>query len=357
MDVDLTDASHTEEAQPLVSPEVSFAIEAVRQASRLARSVQLTTAKGVLTKRDRSPVTVADFAVQALIAGRLQESFPADPLVAEEDSRPLREEADGPDLLRQVTRLVQRHRPEADPKQICEWIDQGTAEVAQRFWTLDPIDGTKGFLRGNQYATALALIENGEIQVAVLGCPNIGELTEKQASPAELVVACRGQGAWSTQLRQGGPLRRLRVSSSTLSAKARLVRSVEEGHTDSARLKQFSKLFGAVRSPILMDSQVKYVFLAEGRADLLLRLPSQSQPDQHEKIWDHAAGWLVLKEAGGEVTDLLGQDLDFGRGRTLAQNVGLLASNGHLHIAALRALRKITPGQGTSATGAPVTGS
>ena len=357
MDVGWTETDQTEAAQPLVSPEVRFAIESVRQASQLARSVQQAIAKNALTKRDRSPVTVADFTVQALIAGRLQESFPADPLVAEEDSRPLREEADGPDLLRQVTRLVQRRNPEADPKQVCEWIDRGTAEASRRFWTLDPIDGTKGFLRGDQYATALALIENGEIQVAVLGCPNIAALTDQKESPPELVVACRGQGAWATGLRRGGPLRRLHVSSSTLCARARLVRSVEEGHTDGARMEQFRKLLGALRPPVLMDSQAKYVFLAEGRGELLLRLPSPAQPERREKIWDHAAGWLVLKEAGGQVTDLLGQDLDFTRGRTLSQNAGILASNGHLHRAALQVLKKIAPAQPASATGAPVNGS
>ena len=58
--------------------------------------------------------------------------------------------------------------------EICSWIDHGGAvHYRERFWTLDPIDGTKGFLRGEQYAVALALIEGGEVVVAALACPNL----------------------------------------------------------------------------------------------------------------------------------------------------------------------------------------
>ena len=53
-------------------------------------------------------------------------------------------------------------------------IDRGGRESGHRFWTLDPIDGTKGFLRGDQYVVALALVVKGEVQIGALACPNLG---------------------------------------------------------------------------------------------------------------------------------------------------------------------------------------
>ena len=57
--------------------------------------------------------------------------------------------------------------------EILDNIDHGNGEPADLFWTLDPIDGTKGFLRGDQYAVALALIKEGKPVLGVLGCPNL----------------------------------------------------------------------------------------------------------------------------------------------------------------------------------------
>ncbi len=98
---------------------------------------------------------------------------------------------------------------------------------------------------------------------------------------------------------------------------------------------------GSEAPPVLMDSQAKYSALASGRADLLFRLPTPSRPDYKEKIWDQAAGSIVLEESGGRVTDLAGRPLDFSRGRTLQGNTGVLASNGSLHERALKAVREL----------------
>ncbi|MCU0489714.1 MAG: hypothetical protein MUE67_12290, partial [Anaerolineales bacterium] len=75
--------------------------------------------------------------------------------------------------------------------------------------------------------------------------------------------------------------------------------------------------------------------------ELYLRLLSPKQPDYKEKIWDQAAGSLLVEEAGGKVSDLQGKPLDFTAGRQLLNNHGLLASNSHLHLAALQALAAI----------------
>ncbi len=326
----------------LNAPEVQFALSAVRQAALAVRAVQSALAGQALTKDDRSPVTVADFASQALIAAALDEAFPNDPLVGEEDAAALRDPAQA-ETLAQVTRFVQRFRPQADAEQVCAWIDRGAGAPQGRFWTLDPIDGTKGFLRGDQFAVALALIEDSQVQIGVLGCPNLVEARRTEVGGAgSLVVAVRGGGTWYAPLAAEAPaFTRLRVSDRRDPAQARLLRSWEAGHTNVGQVGALAESLGTQADPVPMDSQAKYALLAAGAGEVLVRLLSPKKPDYREKIWDQAAGSLVVEEAGGRVTDLDGKPLDFTAGRTLARNRGVLATNGHLHDAVLAALRAI----------------
>ena len=104
---------------------------------------------------------------------------------------------------------------------------------------------------------------------------------------------------------------------------------------------QLAGLLGTTEAPLGMDSQAKYLVLAAGGGEVLLRLLSPSRPDYREKIWDQAAGSIVIEEAGGRITDLDGRPLDFSHGRTLAKNRGIVATNGHLHDAVLAALKQL----------------
>jgi 3'(2'), 5'-bisphosphate nucleotidase len=322
-------------------PEVNFALHAVRKASRLVKQVQSELVSPALTKQDRSPVTVADFASQALIGHLLAGSFPHDPLVAEEDTSSLRT-PEAAHIMQQVVQFVSRFASQSGPQTVCEWIDHGRVDTAERFWTLDPIDGTKGFLRGDQYALALALVVDGQVQIGVLGCPNLNAgLMADGGGAGTLVVAVRDQGTWSASLDGDGTFQRLRVSSQSQAAQARLMRSFEPGHTNVSQIDIFAQALGIQAEPVRMDSQAKYAILAAGDGELMLRLLSPAQPDYREKIWDQAAGSLVLEEAGGRISDLDGKPLDFTTGRKLVNNRGVLASNGILHPAALEALQKI----------------
>jgi 3'(2'), 5'-bisphosphate nucleotidase len=87
-----------------------------------------------------------------------------------------------------------------------------------------------------------------------------------------------------------------------------------------------------------MDSQAKYAALARGDAEIYLRLPTR--PGYVEKIWDHAAGFLVIEEAGGRVTDIEGKRLDFTCGSRLERNRGVIATNGLLHQRVLEAVNR-----------------
>ncbi len=323
------------------TPEVRFAIDAVRRASLLVREIQAEMVSPALTKEDRSPVTVADFASQALVARLLEEAFPNDPLVGEEGADALRTPEEAA-TLEQVSTFVGRHLPQATPQNVCTWIDRGAANPASRFWTLDPIDGTKGFLRGDQYAIAFALLVDGQVQVGVLGCPNLSDAFRPDPSgPGSLVVAVRGEGTWFTPLDGEEHFTRLQVSEVTAPEQARVLRSFESGHTNVSQIDVFASRLGIAAEPVRMDSQAKYAVLAAGQGEIYLRLLSPKKPDYREKIWDQAAGSLVIEEAGGRVTDLQGRPLDFTAGRTLANNRGICATNGHLHPAALDALRTL----------------
>ncbi len=321
--------------------EIQFALNAVQQASLLVRHIQAELVSPALTKDDRSPVTVADFAAQAMVGYLLSEAFPRDVMVAEESSSALRAPG-AEETLELVTSFLQRVIPQANPTAVCEWIDHGRTDTAGRFWTLDPIDGTKGFLRGDQYAIALALVVDGSVQIGALGCPNLEDASRvKIGGEGSLVIAARGSGTWTTALANPSAFRQLKVSAETQPAQARILRSFESGHTNVSQIDIFTQALGVQAEPVRMDSQAKYAVLAAGKGELLLRLLSTSKPDYREKIWDQAAGSLVLQEAGGRITDLHGNDLDFSTGRSLLHNRGILASNNQLHAAALQALASI----------------
>ncbi len=131
-----------------------------------------------------------------------------------------------------MTHFVERFVPGATPDEICKWVDRGRGEPGARFWTLDPIDGTKGFLRGDQYAVALALIEGNAVQAGALGCPNLSDGYRPDSEGlGSLVIAARGQGAWVTLLSSPGEFERLHVSSRSAPSQARILRSFEADHT------------------------------------------------------------------------------------------------------------------------------
>jgi 3'(2'), 5'-bisphosphate nucleotidase len=199
------------------SREAEFALQAVRAAAGVCQAVRHDAGGASLRKADTSPVTVADFASQALIAGRLAEAFPGDPLVAEEDSRTL--ESD-PATLPQVVERLRTLRPEVDAGRVRAWIDRGGGQVGDRFWTLDPIDGTKGFLRGDQYVVALALIEGGTVVVAALAAPSWGS-TAAAAIDRCIVIAVRMARGSCLSMQRRGPSWFLNV----IAADARLLSS------------------------------------------------------------------------------------------------------------------------------------
>ena len=317
--------------------ELRVGLAAVRNAAKICKVVQAAITRDVLDKKDNSPVTVADFASQAVICHRLGQAFPADPVIAEEDSLALHQE-ENQGFLKEIYQLINAHYQTASPAEICQWIDRGgSKEFAPRLWTLDPIDGTKGFLRKEQYAISLALIVDGQIQVGILACPNLGTTNQTGDS---LFYAIKGFGAFATTLEESGEVKQIRVTPTTDSSVARFCESYESGHSSHNESALVAGQLKIDQAPIRIDSQAKYAIVAAGEADIYLRLPAKT--GYFEKIWDHAGGVLIVTEAGGTVTDLHGKPLDFSQGRELRENRGVIVTNGLLHASTLAAAQSVT---------------
>ena len=157
------------------------AAEAVLKACRLTETIRISDSAGkTMEKDDKSPVTVADFSAQAAISLELLKAFSDVPMVAEESLTNLR-----PDLKEKIFGYVTSAVPGLMHEQILAAIDRCDhgGGASGRYWVLDPVDGTKGFLRGEQYAIALALIEKGKVVLGVLGCPNLPFELKKQDGP------------------------------------------------------------------------------------------------------------------------------------------------------------------------------
>ncbi len=342
-------------------PDYAAMLEAAREAVVLAsgvcRQVQAALEQvRAITKDDKSPVTVADYASQAIVAHHLSERLSARmgrvQLVGEEASGFLREAEHAPHLSA-VLAAVRDAWPSADEGAVLDAIDAGGADAHQHgFWTLDPIDGTKGFLRNQQYAVALAYVEGGVPVVGVLGCPNLPrDLSEPMDVPDPegcLYFTIRGQGVYESSAGDA-TAEAVRITRLDHGAGEEIciTGSVESAHTnlsDEDRMLQWLRDARGeeIGETVRLDSQCKYAVVARGQADAYLRLPTKK--GYVERIWDHAAGALIAAEAGAAVTDIHGSPLDFSRGRGLEKNRGVVCAPPRLHGLLLAAIAELKIG-------------
>lgn len=344
--------------------ELELALLAVQRASILTKSVYSSHSKGTLTKTDSSPVTIGDFGAQALIIASIKSAFPNDEVVGEEDADDLRA---NPDLKKLVWELVQAAKlsdstaedaiggPIKSDDDMLTALDGGASQGGNkgRIWALDPIDGTKGFLRGGQYAVCLALMVDGVPTVGVIGCPNlpvddkapldskIGTDADDKEGKGVLFGAVKGQGATSRELTDGALAEPKVITMSPLPdvSQATFCESVEAGHSSHGDQAAIASKLGITKNSVRMDSQAKYCSIARGAGDLYLRLPTSKT--YQEKIWDHAAGVVLVQEAGGEVSDAYGKPLNFGIGRTLKENKGIIAAPKSVHAQVIEVVKEV----------------
>jgi 3'(2'), 5'-bisphosphate nucleotidase len=338
----------TEDLMNRTHPWLATALATVAGACRVARRVQhdrggLERIRKI-TKDDRSPVTVADFAVQAAIAMDLLAQDDQSLIVGEEKAGALRRPEQAP-VLEAVLEAVRMIRETASVGDVLEAIDRcdhdGTDEA---FWALDPIDGTKGFLRGQQYAIALGRIENGRVVLGVMGCPNLPREQDRPLDEADetgvLYAAVAGSGAWEfADADPHAEPRPVHAASFDGDRPVRVCESVEAEHSDQSQSARIVQVLGGTNAPVRLDSQCKYAVVARGQADAYLRLPRRA--DYVEKIWDHAAGSVIAAEAGAVVTDITGTPLQFTHGRKLHANRGVVCTAPGLHERIIAAIRDL----------------
>ncbi|KAG4178134.1 hypothetical protein ERO13_A10G022200v2 [Gossypium hirsutum] len=355
------------------SKELDVAVKAVQMACSLCQKVQESliskTNSQIHSKDDNSPVTVADWSVQATISWILSKSFGCRnvSILAEEDVESL-SKPDSKGLLSAVVETVNDCLVQAPhfglkgPEKLL-----GSSDVLEAigrcnskggptgsFWALDPVDGTLGFVRGDQYAVALALIEDGEVVLGVLGCPNypkkkewlsyhhryhriISKLTPTTSESWDkgcVLYATKGSGeAWMQLLRQTNKLLAwpnsaipIRVSAIDDPALATFCEPVEKSNSSHSFTAGLAHSVGLRKQPLRVYSMVKYAAIARGDAEIFMKF---ARTGYKEKIWDHAAGVIIIQEAGGVVTDAGGSPLDFSKGIFLeGLDRGIIACGG-----------------------------
>jgi len=323
---------------------------AVQRAALLTKKMLRQIDKGTISKSDASPVTIADFAAQASLICAVHRNFPADSFVGEEAADTLRKDAE---LQKRVWDLVNAtylddstteellSRP-ASSEEMLDIIDLGCGPGGRRgrVWILDPIDGTAAFMKGEQYAISLALVEDGVEKVGVVGCPNLiltgGKIHEKQ-------VDKEGYGLMLSAL-QGRGLAIRQISSGTLATERKIERSADivkredlhwvEGTTSSSNdIEKQRDIAERLAIPWpgtdLYSSHMRYIALAAGGGNISVAIPKSK--DKKSWIWDHAGGHLILEESGAIVTDLNGKEIDFGAGRFLGANYGRIVAPLSMH--------------------------
>jgi 3'(2'), 5'-bisphosphate nucleotidase len=316
--------------------ELQTALHAARTAAHICQSIHESLLEGV-EKSGREPVTIADFASQLVINAILRAAFPDDAYWGEEKADDFFHVL-GPTAQTQVLDYAGAVLGQTvTPEQARLWLT--SPSDGRRRWVIDPIDGTKGFLARRAYAIAIALVVAGEVKLGVLACPNLNFADISAQGEGEIFYAVRGGGAIRTGLEPGALLQTLGVSQTGAGQTVRIVTSVESSHSDKDF---FGRVLGGLNASQIetfaLDGQGKYGLVAGGRVEAYFR--RVPDPTYREKTWDHAAGLIIVEEAGGQVSDFAGRPLDFSHGARFENNEGIVVSNGHLHQDLLRAIHK-----------------
>ena len=277
--------------QGALEAELAFAIDAARQAVVAAMAVYDSVAKredglGVQEKsNDRGPVTEADRRANEVIVSLVAQHFPGDAILAEETA------------------------------------DDGGRLSAERFWCIDPLDGTKEFIaRNGEFSVMIGLVDRAS------GRPLLGVVVEPVN--ALLLYAVAGQGAFS-QVGSGAP-ERLGVSSRSAPGEVRII--VSRSHPDPQTRGVVASMEPESVTPC-GSVGVKIGRIVQDRADAYLNFSGRTM------FWDTCAPDIILHEAGGRLTALDGSLIDYS-GTDATNRVAYAATNGACHELVLEHCRR-----------------
>jgi 3'(2'), 5'-bisphosphate nucleotidase len=228
----------------MVATELRTAIlDLVREAGRATMTYyDGTIAAEVREKDDRSPVTLADEVAHGILVDGLRRLDPVTPVVSEE----------------------------------AEAASFEIRRVWRRFWLVDPLDGTKEFIKHRaEFTVNVALIDQGEPVLGVVLAPALDLL----------YWAVKGGGAWREE--KGGPAERIYSSAPAAGTPLTVVESLSH---PSAELEQYLLTIPVARR-VKAGSSLKFCWVAEGRADIYPRLGPTME-------WDVAAGDCIYRQSG-----------------------------------------------------------
>lgn len=317
---------------------------------------------GTVSKDDLSPVTIADFAIQALLTSTLHAAFPDDKFVGEESADALRA---NPALLERVWQALQAIRVDStavpsnvtfpdSPERMCElidWCGEGLPHATGRVWVFDPIDGTENFVQGLVYAVNVALLVDSVQTLSVVGCPNMsmdvsypaGDNSLGPAGEGCILLAARGHGAWVRKLR--GDVEEVEIKQIPRHAATEALgdlRSVSAINTSG-----LSAVHGEVAGRlgvdfpgcVLLPWVIRWVLLALGVGNATWWV--YRSRSRLAKIWDHAGAMLLFEEVGGRISDVDGEPISMVAGRKMIANFGIVAAPAALHAKVLETVRDV----------------
>ena len=296
--------------------ELSLAIKLVKKASKITewfRKEKVLSFK----KEDESPVTLADFASQTFIISKIKELFPEDQIIAEEDS--------GAFINLNVEDIIKKCYNSLNLVFEDNFKDtlNYRGSISKRQWTIDPIDGTKGFQKHLAYAIGIGFMVQSEPTVCAISVPNYNERN------LTIFSAEKNYGAKVSYGDQNFNL--IKVSENKTIKNFRMCHSL---HYDKPWVMNFARSLG-ITSFVQMDSMAKFCKVADSTADLYIKPLNINR----SFTWDFLPGDLLVKEAGGIITDLNGNSIKYLNENCIITAPGLIASNGVLHKNILNTLK------------------
>lgn len=337
--------------------------QAQAQAAQDAQGGPSQQELGTVSKDDLSPVTIADFAIQALLTSTLHAAFPDDKFVGEESADALRA---NPALLERVWQALQAIRVENTsvsatssvtfpdtPERMCElidWCGEGLPHATGRIWVFDPIDGTENFVQGLVYAVNVALLVDSVQTLSVVGCPNMskdvrypaGDNSLDPAGEGCILLGVRGHGAWVRKLRGDDEVEVKQIPRHATTEALEDLRSVSAINTSglSAVHGEVAGRLG-VEFPgcVLLPWVIRWVLLALGVGNATWWV--YRSRSRLAKIWDHAGAMLLFEEVGGRISDVDGEPISMVAGRKMIANFGIIAAPAALHAKVLETVRDV----------------
>ncbi|MFX1498401.1 MAG: inositol monophosphatase family protein [Promethearchaeota archaeon] len=299
--------------------ELDLALDLVKVATRITEWFRMEGFESFL-KDDDSPVTLADYASQLYIINMLKEKFPKDQIIAEEKFHAYLNKATQ-DVIKRCYKSLS-----LDLIEDIEIVLNYRGALSPRQWTIDPIDGTKGFQEKLTYAVGIGFMFDSEIVAAAIGIPNYNEKGKA------IFIAEKEKG---TKASYGDEkFYSVHVSTQENIELAQMCRSL---HYDKPWVMEFANL-AKIEKFFQIDSMAKFCMISDGTADLYIKPLDK----ERSYSWDFLPGTLIVEEAGGIVSDLRGKDVKFKDEKCVTTSPGLIVSNGILHEKILKYIKKIS---------------